>query len=136
MSTNPTLPASGPQRELESTRSARAEVNVTRAEDLVTRLGERLAMTANARQIYGEAVTVHDRTVIPVAKVGYGVGAGSGGRTGAMEGGGGGVGVKPVGFIEITKDGTRFVAYTAPRKLLAAVAAAFVAGYFLGRRKF
>ena len=108
----------------------------TRAEDVVMRLSERFATTASARMVYGEPVHSHERTVIPIAKFGYGLGATSGGRNGENVGGGsggGGVGAKPAGFIEITDQGTRYVAFSAPRQLLVTALAGIAAGYLLGR---
>ena len=67
-----------------------------------------------ARLCYGDPVTAEGRTVIPVARVSArgGLGFGSGSGTGEGEGGGGGgkLNATPVGFIEVTADGTRFVA--------------------------
>jgi uncharacterized spore protein YtfJ len=108
----------------------------TRAEDVVLRLSEKLAATANARTVYGEPVQAHERTIIPVAAFGYGLGATSGGREGDKVGGGsggGGVGAKPAGYIEITNQGTRYVAFSTPRQLLIAVAAGMAAGYLIAR---
>lgn len=108
----------------------------TSAENLVTRLSERLAATANAKNVYGEPIHAHNRTVIPVAKVGYGVGAGSGGRTGrdpgSGGGGGGGVGARPVGYIEITDERTRYVGFSTAKKIVAAVAFGFTVGFLVG----
>jgi uncharacterized spore protein YtfJ len=108
----------------------------TRAEDVVMRLSERLAMTASARTVYGDPIHAHDRTVIPVAKFGYGLGATSGGRNGENVGGGsggGGVGAKPAGYIEITERGTRYVDFCASRQILIAALAGMAAGYLLAR---
>lgn len=108
----------------------------TRAEDVVMRLSEKLAMTASARTVYGEPVHAHERTVIPVAKFGYGLGATSGGRNGESVGGGsggGGVGAKPAGFIEITEQGTKYVDISTPRQILIAALAGLAAGYLLSR---
>src|SRR5277367_849190 len=108
----------------------------TRAEDVLLRLSEKLATTASARTVYGEPVQAHERTVIPVAKFGYGLGATSGGRNGDTVGGGsggGGVGAKPAGYIEITNQRTRYVAFSTPRQLLIAVLAGIAAGYLLAR---
>jgi Sporulation protein YtfJ (Spore_YtfJ) len=94
------------------------------------------AITASARTVYGEPVHSHERTIIPVAKFGYGLGASSGGRNGENVGGGGGgggVGAKPAGYIEITDQGTRYVAISTPRQLLVALAAGIAAGYLLAR---
>ena len=46
----------------------------TRAENLVSMLSERLAATAHVRNVYGEPIRLEDRVLVPVAKVGYGVG--------------------------------------------------------------
>jgi len=51
-------------------------------------------------------------TVIPVAQTYFGFGGGGGGgRRGGSGGGGGGV-VRPMGFIEVTKSGARWVPIT------------------------
>jgi uncharacterized spore protein YtfJ len=74
---------------------------------------------ANVNACFGEPVTVEGRTVIPVARIGYGFGMGlgqgptSGEEEGAAEkmgasgGGGGGVTASPLGVIEVTSKGTR-----------------------------
>jgi hypothetical protein len=54
----------------------------TRAENIVLSLGDKFAATANARSVYGEPVRACNRTIVPVAQVGYGLGASSGGRNG------------------------------------------------------
>lgn len=103
----------------------------TRAESLIARISEKLSATANARNVYGEPIESHNRTVVPVARVGYGVGAGAGGREGEGSGGGGGggVGAKPVGYIEITDQRTRFVSFSASRKIAGAAILGFAAGF-------
>jgi uncharacterized spore protein YtfJ len=108
----------------------------TRAENLLAALSEKLAASANARSVYGDPVDVHGRTVIPVAKIGYGVGAGSGGRDGEKYGGGGGgggVGGLPVGYIEITDQGSRYVEFSMSKRLTAGIFAGAVIGYLIGR---
>jgi uncharacterized spore protein YtfJ len=106
----------------------------TRAEDVVLRLSEKLAATASARTVYGEPIHAYGRTIVPVAKFGYGLGATSGGRNGEEIGGGsggGGVGAKPVGYIEITEHGTRYVDVSTPRQMLVAAIAGVALGYLL-----
>ena len=108
----------------------------TRAEDVVLLLSEKLATTANARSVYAEPVHAHDRTIIPVAKFGYGLGATSGGRNGDSVGGGsggGGVGAKPAGYIEITAHGARYVDISTPRQMLIAALAGLAVGYLISR---
>ncbi len=62
--------------------------------------------------IFGEPVTVEGKTILPVGRVRYGFGGGSG-RKGNGEqhgsGGGGGLVAKPVGVVEITQSETRFI---------------------------
>lgn len=108
----------------------------TRAEDLVLSLSDKLAATASSHKVYGEPIHTHDRTIVPVAKVRYGVGATSGGRDGDNVGGGsggGGVSAAPVGYIEITADGTRYIPVTTPRQILMAALAGMALGFLLGR---
>lgn len=108
----------------------------TRAEDVLLRLSEKLAVTASARTVYGDPVHSHERTIVPVAKFGYGLGASSGGRSGedvGGGGGGGGVGAKPAGYIEITEQGTRYVPISTLREMVIAAIAGMAVGYLLGR---
>jgi uncharacterized spore protein YtfJ len=108
----------------------------TRAEDVLQMLSEKLAVTARAGNVYGEPVHAFDRTIVPVAKVRYGLGASSGGHDGNKVGGGGGgggVGATPAGYIEITLEGTRFVAFSTAPKIVAAALAGLAAGYLLAR---
>ena len=68
--------------------------------------------------VYGDPITVGDKTILPVAKIRYGFGAGSGSGSGVKngaeqrgEGGGGGGGLiaLPLGVVEVTASATRFV---------------------------
>lgn len=104
------------------------------ATELLEKISENLGSAANVRAVFGEAIEFPGKTVVPVAKVAYGFGAGSGmGRKGgdpAGEGGGGGGGVRafPAGALEITAEQTRFIAYPNLRW----IAGAFAAGALLG----
>jgi uncharacterized spore protein YtfJ len=110
----------------------------TRAEDIVLSLSDKFAATANAKSVFGDPVTVGNRTIVPVARFGYVLGATSGGRNGETVGGGGGgggVGARPIGYIEITDEATRYVEFSAVKKLIVAAALGFMAGYLLSGRK-
>ena len=97
-------------------------------------IGELLERSLNIHHIYGEPVHHGDTTVIPVAQVAYGFGAGGGhgprvhqedGASGAPSdkdssdtrseaqgaGGGGGVRMTPVGALQIDRAGTHFVSF-------------------------
>jgi uncharacterized spore protein YtfJ len=81
--------------------------------DLSSRLLERLASQvggkAGAKAVFGDAVERDGITVIPVARIRWGVGAGGGqGPEGSGSGGGGGVAADPIGYIEVTPAGATF----------------------------
>lgn len=78
--------------------------------EVITGIVGELKQIANAESIIGEAVTVGDKTVVPIVKVtvGFGAGGGEGERdkTGGFgAGGGGGCIVEPAAFIIMDKDG-------------------------------
>lgn len=81
--------------------------------DLLERLAERLGGKASVTAVYGEPVTCHGVTVIPVARFAYGFGGGAGkerrdARTGEGGRGGGGVDARPLGCIEIVHGSATF----------------------------
>ncbi len=115
-------------------------------------ISELLERSLSIRHVYGEPVRHGDTTVIPVAKVVYGFGAGGGQRPGhtppkAVDGspiaatarpeaqgagGGGGVRMTPAGALEIGQQGTRFVHFHPLTPLLGAGALGFVIGLSVG----
>ena len=109
---------------------------------LLQSLKESVLGQASVKAIYGEAISAHEKTIIPVAKIMYAYGAGAG--TGGMgekntrgEGGGGGGGARavPVGVIEVSNQQTRFVPITDRKKLTGAVLAGVGLGIWLGWRR-
>jgi uncharacterized spore protein YtfJ len=104
------------------------------------------------RTVYGEPVRQGDTTIIPVAKVTFGFGAGGGrgparGRLAtpvgsAAEsasdaqggGGGGGARLSPLGALEIGPRGTRFIRYNPLPRLAGTFALGVGAGWLLARR--
>jgi uncharacterized spore protein YtfJ len=106
------------------------------AKEILHTLSERMQTSAHVRNVFGDPITAGDRTIIPVARVGYGLGAGGGSddkREGG--GGGGGVGAQPVGVVEVTPAGTRFIPFHGVRRLAIASAVGFLFGVVLGRRR-
>ena len=109
---------------------------------LLQSLKENILSQASVKAVYGEPISAHDKTIIPVAKIayGYGVGAGTGGvgdTRARGEGGGGGAGVRavPVGVIEVSNQQTRFVPITSRRKLAGVLMAGVGVGLWLARRR-
>lgn len=82
----------------------------------------RVLSGGDVRRVFGEPLTRGDVTVIPLADVRYGFGFGGGGGEGEEgegggAGGGGSVGARPIGFIEVTPAGARFVPTTDTSRL-------------------
>lgn len=113
--------------------------------EMLAKIGESLVSTATVRSVFGEPIHAGGKTIVPVAKVAYGFGAGGGRAShnaeldhgGTPEGGGGGGGVHafPAGVLEITQAGTRFVPFTDYRLALGVFAAGvLLGGLFLRRR--
>jgi len=103
----------------------------------------------SVRHVYAEPVHHGDTTVIPVAKVAYGFGAGGGrrpagrraevptteaGAAGAQGGGGGGARLTPIGALEIGPRGTRFIRYNQLPRLAGAFALGLGTGVLLASR--
>ncbi|MHB0978937.1 MAG: spore germination protein GerW family protein [Thermoleophilia bacterium] len=108
------------------------------------RLAERLGVNARAEAVYGSPVERDGATVIPVAKVRWGLGGGDGGSFGdgaahgagggsGGRGGGGGVTVSPLGYIEIVKGQTRFRRINDPASFLPVVVAGGLAAALILR---
>jgi hypothetical protein len=93
--------------------SVEEQASVVATHDVGSRFLERLAAQiggqARVQAVFGEPVERDGVTVVPVARVRWGVGGGGGvGTDGSGSGGGGGVTAEPVGYIEITAAGAMF----------------------------
>jgi uncharacterized spore protein YtfJ len=104
------------------------------------------------RHVYAEPVHHGNTTVIPVAKVAYGFGAGGGRRPAPRSaqgasasgeaagpeaqggGGGGGARLTPIGALEVGPRGTRFVRYNQLPQLAGAFAVGLGVGALLASR--
>ena len=106
--------------------------------ELMRDVEQTVASSASVKNIFGEPIQHNGRTVIPVARVAYGFGGGGGsGKLPEGEGGGAGVGVValPVGVVDISDEGTRYISFSSDKKLFGAFAVGAFAGMFLLRRK-
>lgn len=109
--------------------------------DIFRNIKDKLQTSASVKTVYGEPVTAEGKTIIPVARVRYGFGAGGG--TGPVAdqavgatGGGGGVEIAPVGIIEITSSETRYISFEGHRRIVRIlVIGAVIALLLLRRRK-
>lgn len=114
-------------------------------QSILKNISERLTTTATVKTVYGDPIVAEGKTIIPVAKVRLGFGAGFGesdfGDNGdsdhpvAGKGGGGGVEVRPIGFIEITPGETRFVPIGERPRIARLALIGLVVGFFLLRRR-
>ncbi len=121
------------------------------ATSLIERIVRQVGLTSSAETVFGRPVEAHGYTVIPVARVYFAYGGGSGpeiagrvverqpeGRVApslSSGGGGGGMGLaRASGYIEISPAGTRFVPVTADWRRPLAVAGAIAAALLLRRR--
>jgi uncharacterized spore protein YtfJ len=105
---------------------------------LLRSMVDRFQGRAGLQTMYGEPIVADGKTLIPCAKIAFGFGGGAGskpaepgeGSTAEQEGGsgGGGFAAKPVGVVEVTAEGTRFIPFTDRKKM----AGALLAGLLLG----
>ena len=113
--------------------------------EMLETLVDHLAVTAQVQNVFGEPVEAHGKTIVPVAQVGYCLGAGGGGgtdarpespgqqREGSGGGGGGMVRARPVGALEITDGGVRFIGLFDRQKAAVLVGGGILIGFFLRR---
>jgi uncharacterized spore protein YtfJ len=107
-------------------------------------LTDKLESGASVKSVYGEPISAAGKTIIPVAKIAFGFGGGLGIREvdnngNAQDpetsggGGGGGGAAMPVGVVEISEAGTRFVPIGIEKWLGAAMLFGVSAGFLLGK---
>jgi uncharacterized spore protein YtfJ len=111
--------------------------------EMLATLVDRFAVTAKVQNVFGEPIESHGKTIIPVARVSYRLGAGGGSgekgqdSAGVQSGGGGGAGgvvqAVPAGVVEITEAGARFVRFFDPQMAAGLVAGGVVFGLLLRR---
>jgi uncharacterized spore protein YtfJ len=102
---------------------------------------EPLQSAANVKAVFGEPIEAQGRTIIPVARVSFGFGAGEPKAKSDEDeepsaksvGGGGGARSRPLGVLEVTAEGTRFIPTRSNSKLYAGIAAGVLIGLWLAR---
>jgi uncharacterized spore protein YtfJ len=111
-------------------------------QEIVQQVGKQVTDNASVKTVFGDAVTLDGKRVIPVAKVVGAFGGGGGSnepksKTGSQQSGGGGGGgfrAMPVGVVEITADSTRFIRFGATRRMVGAFAIGMLVGMVLRAR--
>jgi hypothetical protein len=89
----------------------------------ISRIGEMISKNLNTSIIYGAPIERDGVSIIPVAKVRYGFGGGTGKKQGQEgHGGGGGAQVLPLGYIEVSGGRAAFRRIGDPSTLLGLVA--------------
>jgi len=113
--------------------------------EMLATLVDRVATTARVQTLFGDPIEAHGRTIVPVARVTYRLGAGGGGggekrpegsgpqREGGGGGGAGIVKVRPVGVVEITEAGARFVRIFDPQMATGLIAGGIMIGLLMRR---
>lgn len=107
--------------------------------DFLKTVIEPLSTSAAVKSVFGDPIQAHGRTIIPVARIAYGFGGGTGkgfrlGKPSEGEGGGGGVVAAPAGVFEISDGGLRFVPLNEKRKLAAVGLAGLCLGWLWAKR--
>jgi uncharacterized spore protein YtfJ len=115
-------------------------------------VSKQFGQNATVKNVYGEPITAHGKTIIPVAKIAMGLGGGKGvsnkdkkmttdeaqpvnGKEGYGGGAGGGMYATAKGVYEVTEKGTRFIPANAARQLLFAAGIAFFIGRLFAKKK-
>lgn len=108
--------------------------------EILTTLADRFSTSGKVQNVFGEPIEAHGRTIIPVARVRFGLGAGGGGENKSQtednvggSGGGGGVKVTPIGVLEITEAGTNFIRFFDPQLATGLIAGGVMVGLLLRR---
>lgn len=95
---------------------------------------EKFGVSGDVKKLYGDPIEKNGKTVIPVASVSYGFGGGYGNKNKENANGeegaglGGGISAKPIGVIEITDEGTRFIRFNQTPVLIGIAAVSIAIG--------
>ena len=123
--------------------------------NFIEKLASQFGQNASVKNVYGDPIRAGNKTIIPVARIAYGLGGGYGQgnkknkhlkfdefKKGLGEhdaegaGGGGGLYARPAGVYEVTSTTTRFIPATNTRQLLIGLAGGFlIKGWFNSKRK-
>jgi uncharacterized spore protein YtfJ len=108
--------------------------------EILTTLADRFSTSGKVQTVFGEPIEAHGKTIVTVARVSYGLGAGGGGENKSQSedaiggsGGGGGVNINPIGVLEISESGTRFIRFFDPKAAARLIAAGVMLGFVLRR---
>ena len=118
--------------------------------NFLEKLSSQFAQSASVKNVFGEPIQAGEKTIVPVARIAYGLGGGYGQQDkknspdsaaenkkmgGEGMGGGGGVYARPAGVYEITATATRFIPANNLRPLLAGIVVGFFLKALIWRRR-
>lgn len=90
-------------------------MSTTEEPDFLNQLADTLGDASRSEAVFGQPVERDGVTVIPVARAGWGFGGGVGTKAGEEGlGGGGGLAITPIGYIEIRNGKSRFRRIVSP----------------------
>ncbi len=115
-------------------------------ENIIKSVLEKISVQSSVKTIFGEPINAYNKMIIPVAKISYGFGGGSGKSKNIEnekfndepkegQGFGAGVSAKPLGVIEINEEETKFIPCNNFKQILVFLLIAFSILLFLRRRK-
>lgn len=122
-------------------------------ENFIEKLAAGFGQSASVKNVFGEPIQAGDKTIIPVAKITYGLGGGFGhskknkkqleavvspeeAPIGEGAGGGGGLLATPKGVYEITPKCTRFIPANSTRQVMMGIVVGMLLKslFFSGRK--
>lgn len=123
-------------------------------QNFIERIASTLGQNASVKNVFGEPIQVGEKTIIPVARIAYGFGGGSGRseknkkQTGDSDahadlkepfakaaGGGGGFNATAKGIYEVSPSCTRFIPANAKKQILLGVFVGFLLKKFFFSKK-
>ena len=105
----------------EEAKATAEEAAIGPSDRMLERLADIIGAKASVQAVFGEPIKEGDITIIPVAKVRWGFGGGTGQSEVPSEGpatgsgAGGGATAEPLGYLEIGSDGAEFIPITDAR---------------------
>lgn len=102
--------------------------------DYLSKIAQKIAQKNTEKLIYGSPVEAQGKNFIPVTKTVWNAGNEKKHNAAKKSNGEAFYTSKPVGFLEVTQDGARFIPVRSNGLLMLAISAGVLAGWLLGRK--